>query len=492
MIGKALHIILKDKIEDLNNGAIYPVVMPQNANYNISSSTNYPAIVYHNFTEYIVSKDDNPNMIYTKVMLQVISNTYKSMDSISRQVRDVLDHYVDKSLAGLADVPGYYEGGNNHSFIGNIDISHIFYMDEEDEYFDKLNIFTRRLEYDVYYYDDVLKLNYDIKNSDGYTPTNPLILAYDFTQKELMRRGDGSSVGYEDKVYAGSGNPYDLPIYVFNKLGKTKCLKYIHTTNTYSNPSVLQYLTAGNVSTLFRPTYTEATGVKSYLYFTGKNILQNSVESAYPNSKINLPFGAMFIMVYKPEVQSEENYLLGAANGSTDENPIILSHKKGTTDITIKFNPNGKTFDGASRERTLISSTNSAAYWGGDYHFLCLSLGGSKDYTGGTVNQAGWFEYFNSVYNPKLTTGQILKNNSIAGNTDTMTGGADERFWFSQIGTITTGETSGGFRMYEFLLFIPNEAQTHNINVDAAPFQPTDIIYKKVKDYIYEKYKSLK
>ena len=81
MIGKALHIILKDKIKDLNNGAIYPVVMPQNANYSISSSTNYPAIVYHNFTEYIVSKDDNPNMVYTKVMLQVISNSYKSMDS---------------------------------------------------------------------------------------------------------------------------------------------------------------------------------------------------------------------------------------------------------------------------------------------------------------------------------------------------------------------------------------------------------------------------
>ena len=364
-------------------------------------------------------------------------------------------------------------------------------MDEEDEYFDKLNIFTRRLEYDVYYYDDVLKLNYDIKNSDGYTPTNPLILAYDFTQKELMRRGSDTYVGYEDKVYTGSGNPYDLPIYVFNKLGKTKCLKYIHTNNTYSNPSVLQYLTT-NVSTIFRPTYTETTGVKPYLYFTGRNVLQNSVESAYPPSKINLPFGAMFIMVYKPEVQSDENFLLGAMDSGTDDNPIILSHKKGLTDITIKFNPNGKSFDGASRERTLISSTNSAAYWGGDYHFLCLSLGGSKDYTGGTVNQAGWFEYFNSVYNPKLTTGQILKNNSIAGNTDTMTGGVDERFWFSQIGTTTTGETSGGFRMYEFLLFIPNEAQTHNINVDAAPFQPTDIIYKKVKDYIYEKYKSLK
>jgi hypothetical protein len=46
--------------------------------------------------------------------------------------------------------------------------------------------------------------------------------------------------------------------------------------------------------------------------------------------------------------------------------------------------------------------------------------------------------------------------------------------------------------MYEFLMFIPNQAQTHNIDADAAPFQPTDIIYKKVKEYIYNKYTDLK
>lgn len=490
MIGKAIHIILKDKISELNTGGIYPVVMPQNANYSISSNTNYPSIVYHQFTDYETSKDKDVNIIFCRVMIQVISDTYESMNNISTKVRDVLDHYIDKSLAGLVNVPGYTDGAYNHNFINNVDIQHIFYTDEEDEYFDKLNIFSRRIEYEVYYYDDIIKLSYDIKNSTGNTPTNPLILAYDFTQKDLMRRGADTYIGYEDKVYTG-GNPYDKPIYVFNKLGKTKCLKYDNLTNATSNPNVLEYLYTSELIT-YRPTYTETLGVDPYLYFSGNFYLRNKVEGANPPYKLNLPYGAMIIMVYKPDVQNEENYLLGAAAGSTDQNPIILSHKKSATSITIKFNPNGKTFAGASRERTLINSTDSSKYWGGDYHFLCLSLGGSKAYTGGSVNQAGWFEYFNSDYNPKLTTGQILKNNSIAGNTDTMTGTpGDEKFYISGIGTLTAGETSGGFRMYEYMLFIPNEAKTHNINVDAAPFQPTDIIYKKVKDYIYNKYNKL-
>ena len=42
------------------------------------------------------------------------------------------------------------------------------------------------------------------------------------------------------------------------------------------------------------------------------------------------------------------------------------------------------------------------------------------------------------------------------------------------------------------MIFIPNEKKTHNINADASPFQPTDIIYKKAKDYIFKKYPTLK
>ena len=494
MIGKAVHKILKDKISALNDGGIYPVIMPQNANYSISSSTNYPAIVYHQFNEFTVSKDKNPNMLYTRLVLQVISNTYKSIEDISTKVRDVLDHYVDKSSAGLADVPGYNYKGNNHSFISNVDIAHIFYETEDDNYFEKLELFTRRIEYDVYYYDDVLKLNYDIKNVDGYTPTNPLILAYDFTQKELMRRSkatDFNVIDYESIVDSGS-YPLNAPMFVFNKLGKTKCLKYNYINNSSSNPIVSEYLKAVSSSPAFCPTYTESAGVLPYLHFENNQSLECYLADEYPTTSFYMPYGAMMIFIYKPETTGDENYLSGDFTSNTDRNPIIISHKKIGSDITLKFNPNGNTFDGSSRERTLINSTDSTKYWGGEYHFFCLSLGGCKDYTGGSVNQAGWFEYFNSDYNPNLTTGQILKNNSITGNTDDMGGLGYTQFMFNRIGTRTTGESSAGFRMYEFLMFIPNQAQTHNINADTAPFQPTDIIYKKVKDYIFNKYESLK
>ena len=265
-----------------------------------------------------------------------------------------------------------------------------------------------------------------------------------------------------------------------------------------------EYLTTASSSTLYRPVYTETAGVLPYLYFENKYNIANSVVDQYPPNMLTLPFGAMFIFVYKPEVDGDENYLSGAVDGSTDRNPIIISHKKIGSDITLHFNPNGKEFDGATRERTLISSTDSSKYWGGDYHFLCLSLGGTKDYTGGSVNNAGWFEYFNSDYNPKLTSGQILKNNSIIGydiyitrlELDTMDQSLGMRqFYFGRVGTASSaggGQNSAGFRIYEMLLFIPNEKQTHNIDADTAPFQPTDIIYKKVKDYIYEKYNKLK
>ena len=476
MIGKAIHIILKDKITELNSGGIYPVVMPQNANYTISSGTNYPSIVYHNYTEYEVSKSKDPNIVYARVMIQIISNRYKSVNNISSKVRDVLDHYVDKSSAGLVNVPGYNYKGNNHSFINNIDISHIFYIDEEDEYLEKLNIYTRRVEYEVYYYDDIIKLSYDKKNIDNNTPTNPLISSYDFTQKGLMF----ASIPILDGTYIKK---------IYNKLGKTICLGASNTTTTF-NKNLLEYLEPDSNINVLMPIYKDGVSDNTlpYLKFTGTNTLKVNQDPA--DDKLFLPFGAMIILVYRPVGTDAENYILGSNIGTTDNRPLIISHKKDGSNITIKFNPNGNEFNGASRERTLLTSTDSSNYWGGDYHFLCLSLGGSKKYTGGTYNQQGWYEYFNSDYNPKLTTGQIIKNNSIAGNTDTMGGGADTDFFMERIGSPVN--TSGGFNIYEMLIFVPNEKSTHNISNDAAPFQPTDIIYKKVKDYIYNKYNELK
>ena len=489
MIGKAIHRILKDKISELNSGGVYPVVMPENANYSISSSTNYPAIVYHQFTDFDTSKDKDPNIVFCRVMIQVISNTYKSVDTISDKVRDILDHYVDKSTTGLADVPGYTNGGYPHSFIGNIDIQHIFYTDEEDEYFDKINIFTRRIEYEVYYYDDVMKLSYDIKNSDGYTPTNPLAMCFDFTQSKLMRDDLSpfpGGIDYIDPITDGLN-----VCYVFNKLGKVKDLTY--DTLTTANNTFYEYLKTGNVdSGDYQPNYQDGSSEETipFLQFEGTESLAVESSTATYQNQFNLPYGGMVVLVYKPSATGGENYILGANNESAGAAPLIFSHKKTNSDIVIHFKPNGVSFDGDSSERTLIDSTDGAKYWVADYHFFCLSLGGSKQYTGGSYNQVGWYEYFNSNYNPKLTTGQILKNNLITGNTDNLDNDTNNNFYLSRIGQ-RSGDATGEFRVYELLLFIPNEAQTHNIDADAAPFQPTDIIYKKVKDYIYNKYSEL-
>ena len=486
MIGKAIHKLLTEKISNLSSGGAYPLVVPQNAKNAISSTTNYPAVVYNQYNEFEASKDTDVNLIYTQLTLQVISDTYKSMDEVCNEIRDLLDHYEDNSTKGLFNVPNYNDNGYVHNLISNIDIQNIFYTDQEDEYFDKLNLFTRRIEYDVYYYDNVGKFSYNKKNSNNYTPTNPLALYYDFTAKGLMRPNSGGEIGYQTAIT----NNTDVD-YVFNKLGIVKDLSY--NTITTTNDTFLEYLVSGRPASGFRPTYkdglTEST--LPFLEFNSYDSLEvESTTSALPNQFV-MPFGGMVIFIYKPTGTGGENYLLGSKNETENLRPLILSHKKVGDDITLHFKPNGIAFDGDSSERTLITSTNSTNYWDADYHFFCLSLGGSKQYTGGSYNQVGWYEYFNSNYNPKLTTGQILKNNLITGNTDNLDNDTNNNFYLSRIGQ-RLGDTSAGFRVYEMLLFIPNEAQTHNIDSDAAPFQPTDIIYKKVKDYIYNKYELLK
>tara|TARA_R100001443_G_scaffold117452_1_gene143003 strand:+ start:11073 stop:12527 length:1455 start_codon:yes stop_codon:yes gene_type:complete len=484
MIGKAIYKILKSKISDLATGGIYPNVVPQNVDY--------PVVVYHNYNDPETSKDDSPNILYNRLTLQIIAKSYKEVEILNTKIRDVLDIYVDKTSAGLAEVPGYYENGNNHSFIGNVDISHIFYQEEEDDYFDKLEIYTKRVEYDVYYYYDIIRLSYDLKNSNNKTPTNPLMLCCDFTQVNLMRDDlspFSGGVDYDKKLSDNS-----TVVYSFNKLGTTKNLCINPATNTFYNDTFYSYLRSSDVANpTYMPKYQDGIveNTKPFLYFSTRNNLMSRASSQIiGDNSIFLPYGAMFIMVYKPVGEDGENYILGNQYDAVNFNPILLSHKKVGSTITIHFNPHANSFTGASRERTLINSTDDSKYWVGDYHFLCLSLGGSKNYTGGNVNQAGWYEYFNSNYNPKLTTGQILQDNLITGNTDNMESTVGSNFSFKSIGH--AGISSKGFRMYEFLMFIPNEAQTHNKDEDTAPFQPTDIIYKKVKEYIYNKYEQLK
>ena len=165
---------------------------------------------------------------------------------------------------------------------------------------------------------------------------------------------------------------------------------------------------------------------------------------------------------------------------------IVLDHKNIGGDITLEFNPKGNFFTFSAATTTLISSTDSTNYWDADTHFLALSLGGNKAQTGGSYNQSGWYEYFNSNYNPKLTTGQIIKNNSFTGNSETYSNSLTFAGWGD-----STYSTSG-VGIHEMLLFVPESINTHNINADSAPFQPTDIIYNQIKDYIYNKYDNLK
>ena len=57
MIGRALHSILKNNLDALATGGIYPVVMPQKSYKASGNITPYPAIIYSPILEYETSKD---------------------------------------------------------------------------------------------------------------------------------------------------------------------------------------------------------------------------------------------------------------------------------------------------------------------------------------------------------------------------------------------------------------------------------------------------
>lgn len=467
MIGKAIYTILKKEISDLATGGIYPIVMPQNAKYSLSDSSSYPAVLYHQVIDFQFSKDLIPNMVKCDLGIQVISKSYKTSSQIANRIKDVLDNYKDLSTDGLDDVQGFQDiHGNNHSFIENVDICDVFYKDQQDDYLDDLFLYTISIDYDVFYYWNMEQFSY---NKGIAAITNPLMLSLDCTQR---KNNTQSALVFASTDLNTLDNAESAKV-IYNKLGAY----YAKETPTSSRVEYDGYLTT---ETANRPTYYNNT-TPSYLDFVSNDYMR-TYDSAYKN--ISLSSGALFILVYKPTGAGSRNYLYGN-HVSGSEGNIVLSHKKISSTITIEMNPCGDFSTYSSRNQTLTTSTNATNYWDADIHFIALSLGGNKAQTGGSKNNSGWYEYFNSNYNPKLTTGQIIKDNSFTGNSDTYSNSLTFAGWGD--GT----NNSAGFRIYEMMLFVPDANSTHNIDADAAPFQPTDIIYKKLKDYIYNKYESL-
>ena len=476
MIGQAIHTILKSQISDLSTGGVFPIIMPQNSKYSLSSSSSYPAVIYHQMLDLETTKDKNPNMVKCDLSIQVVSKSYKTTSKISDQIKNVLDNYRDFTPVGLDTVQGYQdEYANNHSLIENVDISNVFFTGESDDYFEDLMLYTRAIDYDVYFYWNLEQFAYSKGKSATATSissfTNPLILSLDFTQIKSLNNSALVFAGQDDNQRQSVESNYFVQ-FLYNKIGNYYAQK-TPTDNIVEYHPYLRCLDAD------KPTWFTGTTTPAYAYYDANDNFRTFRGSAY--EPISLAYGGLLIYVYRPVKDSGNNLLSGNFVSASEEGNLSINHEKAGSDIRIQFNPCGDLTTYSSRTITLKSSTDSPKYWDADIHFLALSLGGNKAQTGGSKNNSGWYEYFNSNYNPKLTTGQIIKDNSFTGNSDTYS----NSLTFAGMGS--SEDVSAGFAIYEMMLFVPDS----NIGNDNTPFEPTDIIYKKIKDYIYNKYESL-
>ena len=476
MIGQAIHTILKSQISDLASGGIFPIIMPQNAKYSLSSSSSYPAVIYHQMLDLETTKDKNANMLKCDLSIQVVSLSYKTTSKICNEIKNVLDNYKDFSSIGLDEVQGYQDQyGNNHSLIDNIDISNVFFTGEIDDYFEDLRLFTRTIDYDVFFYWNLEQFAYSKGKTGTATSissfTNPFILSLDFTQITSKETSALVFAGQDDNQRTSANNDGDVQ-FLYNKIGKY----YAQKTPTDSIVEYHPYLRCLDAD---KPQWFKGTTTPSYGYFSGTENFRTFRGSAY--EPISLAYGGLLIYVYKPIRSGSQNFLSGNNVSASEEGNLSVNHEKVGSDIKIQFNPCGDLSTYSSRTITLVSSTHSPSYWDADIHFLAISVGGNKAQTGGTKNNSGWYEYFNDTYKPKLTTGQIIKDNSFTGNSDTYS----NSLTFAGMGS--SEDSSIGFAIYEMMLFVPDSSTGD----DSAPFQPTSIIYKKIKDYIYNKYNSL-
>tara|TARA_R100001463_G_scaffold65456_2_gene118746 strand:+ start:385 stop:1800 length:1416 start_codon:yes stop_codon:yes gene_type:complete len=471
MIGKAIYKLLKNEVSDLATGGIYPVIMPQNPN----DSNNFPAVIYTTSIETMDSKDAEINMFKATVEIQVVAESYDSANNISRKIKYIFDHYVDRKTKQYSD-PIFIEGfktkdGYSHNYVSNINIDNVFFQDNDDDYFDELYLYSITNLYDIYFYNNINKFSFD----KGGLISNPLTVSLDATQVTSENKSGLISALTTGQVSLGNGgNPRVWLNTNGNFEGKETASSDVSEFNRFLSIGSPKYY---NDTTFAHMRFGQAVADSFHLSDLSGNLKTLSIE-----------YGALFILVYRP-ITVGQNILLGDFDidaGYTNSS-LYLTHTKNGSDITIKFNPRGFFDNFSSETETLITTTDSANYWDADLHFIALSVGGNKANTGGSKNQKGWFEYFNSTYNPKLTTGQIINDNSFSGNTNTY----NKSCTFASVGGWANGTGSSGINIHELLIFVP-EGKTKRIDVDSAPFQPTDIIYNEAKNYIFSKYKNLK
>tara|TARA_E500000305_G_scaffold108358_1_gene110584 strand:- start:4379 stop:5770 length:1392 start_codon:yes stop_codon:yes gene_type:complete len=463
MIGKAIHKILLGSISDLESGNVIPVVIPQ------QPKDDYPQVIYGLYNEMLVSKDKNPNIKCCDLSLRIVGKTYKSCEDLARKIRDILDHLEDHQTFGIDGIPSYKdENGYTHNPIGNLHLNHVFFEDENEIYLDNLYQYERIQNYKVWYFDNLGVLSYD---SSSATP----IFAYiDFSESTLGQLSQYWSIPVTD------GNSCH---YFFQQICKPSINNLTVNSGGQDVSQFHSYWgTTPSTSTRKPNWFAKTNSLPGYLEFVDNDIfMQRTFQSDYLG-RIPTLYGAMVIYLYRP-VDDGNNYISGNSENTSTYQPLI-NHSKSGSNIGINFNPSGINVPGDNV--TFVSTTDNVNYWDPDMHFLAISYGGRKEDTGGTKNAKGWFEYFNSDYNPKLTTGQILNNNSFAGNTSTYT----DSMSFGTLGSWTLN--SAKFRIYEMIFCASPDNSKRGNDLDNAPFQPSDLIYSKIKEYVYNKYENLK
>ena len=461
MIGKFIYKLLKDNISELSTGGIYPVINPQ------SPDVAYPHIIYNCFTKFEKSKDQQPNQRVTTLSLKIKGETYDQVNTTSNNVRDLLDGFSDSQTFGQDGLPAYTDvDGYTYNIIKNIAFDKLFFDTSEDFYDDDLRLYSRIDTYNVCWYNDILRYSYDEET------TTPLFFHLDFSINAFGYTAGGGIGSLSDgEEITRFYNRVIRPTIGYDGDTPTEFPGYWSSDWSFQNFN-------------YRPRWYQRTStLPARAKFEIDDILGIN-DGNYGGGQFEIPYGGLFVFLYKPIEVGKPIVLNGKSESGNGKN-ILLVHEKIGSDIKIKVNFDGDSTFPASSSNTLISTTDSTNYWDADIHFLAVSFGGIPSKVGGSVTGKGWFEYFNSNYNPKETTGQILQN-EISGTTDTISatqGWGNIGYYGSPV--------SGDFYVYETLGFVATEKRVDANDNPITPFSPGGIVYTQLKNYILNRYEQL-